>query len=93
MDQFSDCREKVCLCEISSFAGLFRHAIMMSGSPLSYWAIMNDQVKPVYQRKVQIYLKSVGCVFGDITNVKRCLKSKHVSDLTRYLRVSETRAH
>ena len=60
----------------------------MSGSPLSYWAIMNDKVKPVYTKKVEIYLESVGCLFGDPERVKLCLQTKEVPELTKYLRVS-----
>lgn len=66
--------------------GLFRHAILMSGSPLSYWAFMNKHVEPEYRRKIRKYLKKVGCEHEDVASSKRCLKSKTESELNTSLR-------
>ena len=69
--------------------GLYHQAIIMSGSPLSYWAIMTEFVKPEYRRHVADYLKLVGCTGEDVAVVKRCLKSKSEKDIMgTYLKAS-----
>ena len=61
----------------------------MSGSPLSYWAIMTEFVKPEYKRHVADYLKLVGCTGEEVSMVKRCLKSKSEKDIMgTYLKAS-----
>ncbi|PVD22748.1 hypothetical protein C0Q70_16004 [Pomacea canaliculata] len=64
-------------CEVgeerSTEKGLFRYAIMQSGSPLAYWALLHPPATTVESTKS--FVKNLGCTrTHDMALVKECLK-------------------
>ncbi|KAK6194671.1 hypothetical protein SNE40_000263 [Patella caerulea] len=53
--------------------GLFRYAILESGSALAYWCVLRY---PEFSRKrTENFAKSVGCMKDNLLEVKECLKT------------------
>ena len=68
--------QAICLDSLRSLllrAGLFRYAIMQSGSPLAYWALLHPPASTL--ASTQHFVRNLGCLAtSNMAAVKACLK-------------------